>query len=181
MAEKEEASGKKKGGGWLKAVLGTLGGLLSGAVVMYFSAYIDKAVKPAKPVPNFRVEHEGRTVHFQNLSPGYTGWWDFGDGTELVPADASHESIDHAYERPGDYSVKLSLSNLLGEESERTVALHVEDPPEAKQPKVVSLEAVRRQPRQRRPSCIQGDCQNGKRRTVHLESRRRTAVRDRRR
>ena len=146
MAEKEEGGGKKKGGGWFKAILGTLGGLLSGAVVMYFSAYIDKAVKPAKPVPNFRVEHEGRTVHFQNLSPGYTGWWDFGDGTELMPADASRQSIDHVYERPGDYNVKLSLTNLLGEESERTVALHVEDPPEAKQPRVVSLEAVRVSP-----------------------------------
>ena len=147
MAELESGEGgKKKGGGWFKAVLGTLGGLLSGAVVMYFSAYLDKAVKPARPVPNFRVEHEGRTVHFHNLSPGFTGWWDFGDGSELIPADADHESIDHTYERPGDYTVKLSLSNLFGEDSNRTVALHVEDPPEIKQPKVLSLEAVRVSP-----------------------------------
>ena len=74
MADKEDdEGGKKKGGGWFKAILGTVGGLLSGAVVMYFSAWVDKAVKPAKPVPNFRVEHEGRTVHFENLSPGFTG------------------------------------------------------------------------------------------------------------
>ena len=147
MAETESAEGgKKKGGGWFKALLGTLGGLLSGAVVMYISAYVDKAVKPARPVPNFRLAYEGRVVHFQNLSPGFTGWWDFGDGTELVPADADHESIDHTYGRPGDYSVKLSLANLLGEQSDRTVALHVEDPPESNQPKVVSLEAVRVSP-----------------------------------
>ncbi len=113
---------------------------------MYFSAFVDRAVKPAKPVPNFRVEHDGRVVHFQNLSPGFTGWWDFGDGSEMVPADADHLSIDHTYERPGDYSIKLSLSNLLGEESDRTVSLHVEDPPDSKQPKVVSLEAVRVSP-----------------------------------
>ncbi|HVS36153.1 MAG TPA: PKD domain-containing protein [Gemmataceae bacterium] len=147
MAEKrEDDGGKKKGGGWFKAVLGTMGGLLSGAAVMYFSAYLDKAVKPAKPVSNFRVEHDGRNVHIQNLSPGYTGWWDFGDGTELVPADANHESIDHTYERAGDYNVKLSLTNLLGEENERTAAVHIDDPPETKQPKVLHLEAVRVSP-----------------------------------
>ncbi len=146
MAETASAEGGKKGGGWFKTILGTVGGLLSGAVVMYFGAWVDKAVKPAKPVPNFRLEHEGRVVHFQDLSPGFAGWWDFGDGTELIPADSGHESIDHTYDRPGDYTVKLSLSNLLGEESNRTVALHVEDPPESKQPQVVSLDAVRVSP-----------------------------------
>jgi hypothetical protein len=151
MAVKEEGSGKT-GGGWFKAILGTVGGLVSGAVVMYFSAWVDKAVKPAKPVPNFRVEHEGRTVHFQDLSPGFTGWWDFGDGTELVPADGAHQSLDHKYERPGDYTVKLSLSNLLGEENDRTVALHVEDPPDGKQPRVVSLTAERVTPGQYAPA-----------------------------
>ncbi len=103
---------------------------------------MDKAVKPAKPVPNFRVEHEGYTVHFQNLSPGFQGWWDFGDGTELLPASAQ-DTVMHKYDRPGDYTVKLSLTNLLGEENERTVPLHVEDPPAAKQPRVVSLTAQR--------------------------------------
>ncbi len=147
MAEKEEEpGGKKKGGGWLKAVLGTLGGLLSGAVVMYLGGYLDKAVKPAKPVPNFRIENDSRTVRFQDLSPGFTGWWDFGDGTELVSADADHLSLTHAYQRPGDYNVKLSLSNLLGEQADRTVAVHVEDPPECKQPRVVRLEAERVSP-----------------------------------
>jgi len=146
MANKDENEGGKKGGGWFKAVLGTLGGLLSGAVVMYFGAWVDQAVKPAKPVPNFRVQSAGRTVHFENLSPGYSGWWDFGDGAELVPADGNHLSVDHQYARPGDYSVKLSLTNLIGEESDRTVSLHVEDPPQAKQPKVVSLQAVRVSP-----------------------------------
>jgi PKD repeat protein len=144
MAEKEEEEGgKKKGGGWIKAILGTVGGLCSGAVVMYLSAWVDKAVKPAKPVPNFRVEHEGCTVHLQNLSPGFNGWWDFGDGSELVPANADNDSVTHKYDHPGDYTVKLSLTNLLGEDADRTVALHIDDAPEAQQPKIVSLQAVR--------------------------------------
>jgi PKD repeat protein len=147
MAENEEdQAGKKKGGGWIKAVLGTVGGLLSGAAAMYFGAFIDKAVKPAKPVPNFRVEADGRTVRFQDLSPGFTGWWDFGDGTELVPADTSHQSVSHTYQRTGDYSVKLSLANLLGEQADRTVSVHVEEAADAKQPRVVKLEAVRVSP-----------------------------------
>jgi hypothetical protein len=141
MAAKEEENGKK-GGGWIKTFLGMIGGLLSGAVVMYFSAWLNIAVKPAKPVPNFRVEHEGYNVRFQNLSPGFQGWWDFGDGTELLPA-SGQDSVTHKYERPGDYSVKLSLTNLFGEENDRTVPLHVEDAPAAVQPHVLSLTAER--------------------------------------
>ncbi len=134
---------EKSGSGWIKTILGMAGGLLSGAVVMYFSAWVDKAVKPAKPVPNFRVEHEGYNVRFQNLSPGFQGWWDFGDGTELLPATAGQDLVTHQYTRAGDYSVKLSLTNLLGEENERSVPLHVEDAPTAKQPRVLSLKVER--------------------------------------
>ncbi len=117
-AKDEDEGGKKKGGGWIKTVLGMVGGMLSGCVVMYCTAWLDNAVKPAKPVPNFRVEHEGCTVHFQNLSPGYTGWWDFGDGSELVPVTGDSDSVIHKFERPGDYGVKMSLKNVLNEETE---------------------------------------------------------------
>ena len=141
-AKEEDEGGKKKGGGWIKTGLGMVGGMASGVVVMYFTAWLDNAVKPAKPVPNFRVEHEGCTVHFQNLSPGYTGWWDFGDGTELVPVTADSDSVVHKYERSGDYSVKMSLKNLLNEETERSVALHVEEPAAAKEPKILTLTAT---------------------------------------
>ncbi len=169
MAETESAEGgKKKGGGWFKALLGTLGGLLSGAVVMYISAYVDKAVKPARPVPNFRLAYQGRVVHFQNLSPGFTGWWDFGDGTELVPADADHESIDHTYGRPGDYSVKLSLANLLGEQSDRTVALPRRRPAGEQSAQGGQPGGGSRQPRDRRPGPVQGDGQDHERAIVHL-------------
>ncbi len=134
---------EKNGGGWIKTFLGMVGGLISGAVVMYATAWVDKAVKPAKPVPNFRVEHEGANVRFQNLSPGYEGWWDFGDGTALLPTSAATDSVTHKYTRPGDYSVKLSLTNLFGEENERSVPLHIEDVPTAKLPRVLSLTAER--------------------------------------
>ena len=64
---------QEKGRRWIKTVLGMVGGMLSGAVVMYATACLDNAVKPAKPVPNFRVQHEGRTVTlpepFARLAP----------------------------------------------------------------------------------------------------------------
>ena len=134
---------EKIGSGWIKTILGMVGGLVSGAVVMYATAFVNNAVKPAKPVSNFRVEHEGNSVRFQNLSPGYQGWWDFGDGTELLPASTGQDSVTHKYDRPGDYTVKLSLSNLFGEENDRTVPLHVKDTPAAAQPHVISLTAER--------------------------------------
>ena len=50
MGDKQEAPAAegKKGFGWLKAVGGGLGGLLSGAIMMYASPLVDKFVKPAK-------------------------------------------------------------------------------------------------------------------------------------
>ena len=46
---------------------------------------------------------------------------------------------------PSRYPESRRLVNeiVLGEESERTVSLHVEDPAEEKPPKILSLEAVR--------------------------------------
>jgi PKD repeat protein len=135
---REEAGTAAKGGklaGWLKAAIGTAAGLFSGAAMMYLSPLIDKVVKPAKPVANFAVEHEGTTVTFQNRSTGtHGGWWDFGDGSALEPADPSQQTVTHTYANPGDYTAKLTVSNLLGDENERVVNLHLDsarvDPPE---------------------------------------------------
>jgi PKD repeat protein len=125
MAEKEEVG--KKSGGWFKTLFGAVAGLVSGAVAMYVSAFVNQAVKPAKPIANFRVEHDGLTVKLQNLTPGFSGWWDFGDGNELVPVAAGQDVVSHTYPKPGDYSVKMSLRNILGEENERSVELHLSE------------------------------------------------------
>src|SRR5262249_46458971 len=83
MADQAPSQSKLKG--WLKTFLGTLGGLLSGAVVMYVTPLVDKAVKPAKPIANFKFEADRQSlqVRFENLSTGGQGWWDFGDGSPL--------------------------------------------------------------------------------------------------
>src|SRR5579871_2432740 len=120
MAEKEPAPKR----GWLKTIAGTVGGLLSGAAVMYLTAAFNQVVKPAKPVANFKYEFTGVTVRFQNLSGSGQGWWDFGDGSALEPV-ANRDAVTHTYARPGDYTVKLSLQNILGEESERSVTVHL--------------------------------------------------------
>lgn len=139
MADKETA-GKKS---WLKAVFGTVGGLVSGAAVMYVTAGFNQLVKPAKPVANFKFDSDGLNVKFQNLSGAGQGWWDFGDGSPLEPVN-EREFVTHAYPRPGEYTAKLSLHNLLGEETERSVAIHLGAAASANgdMPQVASLEAV---------------------------------------
>jgi PKD repeat protein len=127
---------------WLKTLIGTLAGLLSGAFMMYLSPVLDKVVKPSKPVANFALDHQGTTVTFYNRSSGGSeGWWDFGDGSSLEPLVPKQESITHTYAAPGDYIAKLTLRNLLGEESERTVNVQLEgthsDPPA-----ILSLDAA---------------------------------------
>jgi PKD repeat protein len=128
---------------WLKTAFGTVGGLLSGAVAMYATAAFNQVVKPAKPVANFKYDCSGNTVRFQNLSGSGQGWWDFGDGSALEPV-AERNTVTHTYARAGDYTVKLSLQNILGEEADRSVSLHLDpaagiaaDGP----PRVASLEA----------------------------------------
>jgi PKD repeat protein len=147
MADKEEGAPKRRG--WLKPLLavggmifGTLGGLLSGVCVAYFTPIVDRAVKPPKPVANFRVEQDGLTVRFHNLAPGFAGWWDFGDGAELVPVTAGQDAVPHAYPRPGDYTAKMTLANALGEEDERSVTLHIAGQDDDAAPQVEDLQAV---------------------------------------
>ncbi|HEY1859925.1 MAG TPA: PKD domain-containing protein [Gemmataceae bacterium] len=128
MGDKQESPAEaKKGFGWLKAVGGAMGGLLSGAIMMYASPLVDKFVKPAKPVANFEKLIDGTTITFHNRSTGATdGWWDFGDGSALEPFSPHQETVTHTFTSHGDYTVKLSLHNLVGEQDERTVPLHID-------------------------------------------------------
>jgi PKD repeat protein len=122
VGESESKPGLLAGG--LKTVIGTLAGLLSGALMMYLSPLLDKAIKPAKPVANFGIEAEGLTVSFHNRSAGGgEGWWDFGDGSPLEPFSPQQETITHTYPKPDSYAAKLTLRNLIDDENERTVTV----------------------------------------------------------
>jgi PKD repeat protein len=129
--------------GWLKAAFGTLAGLMSGAFMMYLSPLLDKVVKPAKPVANFAVDLQGLKVQFHNRSSTKAdGWWDFGDGAPLEPLVAAQESVLHTYTKPGTYTVKLTLRNILNEESERSVTINLDSGPSNEPPAILSLDAV---------------------------------------
>jgi PKD repeat protein len=140
MADEEK---EQKKGGWFKTLIGTIGGLLSGACVMYVTPFVNQAVKPTKPVANFRVDVDGLTVHFQNISTGaHQGWWDFGDGSPMLPLSSDMTTVSHAYPRHGDYTAKLSITNLVGDENDRSVPVHLDEPTNTEPPKIVSLEAI---------------------------------------
>jgi PKD repeat protein len=129
MAEQPSGSGATgKLAGWLKGLVTSALGLCSGAVLMYVSPLIDRVVKPAKPVANFAAAAQGLQVTFQNRSTGGTeGWWDFGDGSALEPYVPTQGNLTHAYAKPGTYSAKLTLKNLIGDESDRTVSVSLND------------------------------------------------------
>lgn len=116
----------QKKASWFKTVLGTAAGLCSGAVVMWFSPLLDKVIKPSKPVANFAVEHSGLTVTFHNRSVnGGQGRWDFGDGSPLEFVAGDQPTITHTYGKQGNYTAKFTLTNLLGEENERSVTVEL--------------------------------------------------------
>jgi hypothetical protein len=125
QASGEAVTGKLAG--WLKGLVTTVLGLCSGAVLMYASPLIDRVVKPAKPVANFAAQLEGLQVTFQNRSTGGSeGWWDFGDGSALEPYVVGQTTLAHTYAKPGGYTAKLSLRNLLGDENERSVSVNLD-------------------------------------------------------
>jgi PKD repeat protein len=114
-------------GGWIKGILTSIVGLITGVVIMYLTPVVNNAVKPARPVANFAVQPSGLSVQFNNRSTGgVQGWWDFGDGSALEPFDPKAENIKHNYAKAGSYSVKLTLANLLGDESDRTATVAID-------------------------------------------------------
>jgi PKD repeat protein len=122
--EPAKEPGKSKG--WLKAIIGTIFGLLSGAFVMYLTPLVDKIVKPPVPVANFEQERQGLIVTFVNRSTGGTeGWWDYGDGSALEPY-SKQTSVVHEYKQPGIYTAKLTLRNYFGDQNERTVSIQLD-------------------------------------------------------
>ena len=149
MAEEEKAKPKEetKKVGWIKGIVGGLMGLLSGATFMYITPLLDSVVKPPKPLANFAVETDGLTATFHNRFAG-EGWWDFGDGSPLEPAEPQQASIAHSYAKPGTYTVKLIVRNFIGDENERTVPLQVTvDESNSPTPRITSLQAVATGPR----------------------------------
>src|ERR1019366_7906694 len=113
--------------GWIKAVITSIVGLVSGAMLVYLTPVVNNVIKPSKPLANFSTQVNGLTVNFNNRSAGgVQGWWDFGDGTALEPFDPKVNNISHTYAKPGPYNVKLSLQNLIGEEEDRSGPLTIE-------------------------------------------------------
>ena len=130
MAEEKSEGIRSTVSGWIKAGLTSVVGLLSGAILMYLTPLVNNAIKPAKPVANFASQVDGLNVKFNNRSTGASqGWWDFGDGSALEPFDPKAEMVPHKYDKPGSYSVKLTLQNLIGDESDRTVPVNLDDSP----------------------------------------------------
>ena len=67
MAE-EKPAGKLSG--WVKAMLTSVLGIMSGAALMYLTPLVNNVIKPAKPVPNFAQQTNNLTVTFNNRSTG---------------------------------------------------------------------------------------------------------------
>jgi PKD repeat protein len=153
MSEEKPSGVTGTVGGWIKAVVTSVVGLVSGAFLMYLTPVINNAIKPGKPVANFAIQAAGLEVNFNNRSTGgVQGWWDFGDGAALEPFDPKLENVKHVYAKPGTYSVKLSLQNLLGEESDRTAAVSIDAGGAAQGPEIASFDLKPLDPRERAPA-----------------------------
>lgn len=159
MAEENATSGIKTSlTNWIKAGVTSVVGLVSGACLMYLTPIINSTIKPAQPIANFSTQITGLTVNFTNRSSGgVSGWWDFGDGSALEPFSAKQTILTHTYDRPGTYSVKLSLQNLLQEQSDRTVSVTADSSTAAK-PEIESFDVTPVTPSERAPAIYRLKC-----------------------
>jgi PKD repeat protein len=110
---------------------------------MYITPLVNKAIQPPKPVANFKVEHDGLNVRIHNLSNAHQGTWDFGDGSPLQAVTAENEFVTHTFPGPGEYTVKLTVHNILNEENDRTVVVKLDSAAAAAaKPQVTSFAAA---------------------------------------
>ncbi len=131
-----DESGK---GGLFGGIIKGVFALVSGAMLMYVTPLFNSAIKPSRPVANFSSQVEGLTATFTNRSTtAAQGWWDFGDGSALEPFSPKQDTIKHVYPKAGNFAVKLSLQNLIGEEGERSVNVAI-DPSSAPTPTIDSF------------------------------------------
>src|SRR4051794_34056535 len=102
MAEEKASGGIKTSlTNWVKAGVTSALGLVSGAFLMYLTPIINSTIKPAQPIANFSTQVTGLTVTFNNRSSGgFSGWWDFGDGSALEPFLPKQTILTHTYDRP---------------------------------------------------------------------------------
>lgn len=110
--------------GYMRTLVVTVLGIVSGVLVSYGTKIFERVVRPL-PVANFSASADGLTVTCQNHSSGDNGWWDFGDGSPLEPFNPDEPSIAHTYGKPGTYSVKLIVRNLTADENNRSVNVEV--------------------------------------------------------
>src|ERR1041384_3811399 len=78
LSIKEDPMAEEKAGkvsGWIKAVVTSIMGLCSGAVLMSAPPVVNNPIKPAKPLANFGQQVQGLTVTFQNRSTGGGDGW----------------------------------------------------------------------------------------------------------
>lgn len=97
-------------------------GLVVAGGLMWFTPFIDRFVKPPKPLANFSSEESSSdlTVTFKNLSQNAKeAKWDFGDGTplEIVPGNVSE--VKHKFKKANTYKVKLVVNNVVNQEDSR--------------------------------------------------------------
>lgn len=84
-------------------------------------------IMPAEPVAIFEPDTAGCSpllVHFRNFSENAESYlWDFGDKTS-----SSEQNPSHTYIIPGDYIVKLTVTNIAGQSSQNRLITVYEKP-----------------------------------------------------
>src|SRR5262245_45982003 len=98
--------------GWFKAIVMGVMGLAGGAAVMYFTPFVERIVKPARPLANFAYEVQGNQVTFEDRSTGSEGFWDFGDESALEQYNPDQKKVTHTFKKPGSYAVKLVVRSF---------------------------------------------------------------------
>jgi PKD repeat protein len=137
---------KEQAKGFGMKLVGGVVGLLSAGVLMWFTPFIDRYIKPPKPIANFETveANDGLTVTFKSLSQNAKqAKWDFGDGSPLVIVPGTQVEVQHKYKKANSYPVTLYVTNVVDQEDKRSNTVAVGVKPQLLD---VSVKAVQQKP-----------------------------------
>jgi hypothetical protein len=123
-----QVKAKEHAKGLVTKVVGGAFGLVVAGGLMWFSPWVDRYIKPPKPLANFESTEgeDNLTVSFKNLSQNAKEMrWDFGDGSPLEVLPGDQMEVKHKFKKSNSYKVTLVVKNVADQEDKRESVIAV--------------------------------------------------------
>src|SRR5436190_981013 len=123
-----QVKAKEHAKGFVTKIAGGAVGLVIAGGLMWFTPFVDRYIKPPKPLANFESAEgdDNLTVTFKNLSQNAKEMrWDYGDGSPLAVLPGDQKEVAHKFKKSNSYKVALVVKNVADQEDRRESVIAV--------------------------------------------------------